>query len=84
MSSKHDKAREERHKAAGGVRLTMRITQRSDVVLDALASFHRCTRRDVLEGLILGTIKPDAGKVVEAMRLHGLSHPEALVFLEVA
>lgn len=56
MAAIHDRAREHRWAALGHRRLTARISLRADAVLDRLAQAYACARRDVVEGLLLGTI----------------------------
>lgn len=63
MAATHDAAREQRHKDNGGARLHVRICRRADEVLDAIAAAYGCTRRDALEGLLLGTIEPGSARV---------------------
>lgn len=78
MSARHDKARETRWKKAGNGRLTMRITAGADAVLNRLARQHRCTRRDVVEGLILGTITAQVDPEVTFGERERLSPAEVL------
>lgn len=81
MSAKHDAEREERWKDAGNSRLTMRISRKAEKVIQVLQEVHRCTRRDVVEGLLLGTISIRLTAQQELMRDHGLSVEEAKYFL---
>lgn len=82
MSARADAIREKRWREEGNARLTMRISGAADRVIDHLASIHRCSRRDVIEGLLLGTITKNQipTAVSQAMREHGLSYSEAIEF----
>lgn len=60
MSKRADRLREKAWKDAGNARLTVRITAAADRILDGLAAQHRCSRRDVIEGLLFGNIKRQA------------------------
>lgn len=84
MAAVHDKAREQRWKQRGGRRLHARITARASEELDRLALAFNCPHRDVIEGLLLGTIDPkrrnDAlRKIAERERL---SESELAIFSE--
>lgn len=77
MTAKADRAREIRWKDQGNARLTMRLSRVANQQLDLIASRNRCSRRDVIEGLLLGTIAAASDSVATVMREQGLSAVEA-------
>lgn len=58
MAAIHDKAREERLIQRGGRRRHFRLSAKAMEALEGLAAIHDCTQRDVIEGLLLGTLGP--------------------------
>lgn len=74
-----------RQRGRDGLRLTMRISNAANIAIDRLAIRHKCSRRDVVEGLLLGVIdKPISDEVATAMASHGFSESEARAWLGVA
>jgi N-acetylglutamate synthase-like GNAT family acetyltransferase len=65
---------ERRFKAKGCASLTVRLSAEAHATLHALAVDGDCTRREVLERLILSA---PVGDVRDAMKAHGLSESEA-------
>jgi hypothetical protein len=84
VSARADAQREMRWRDEGGARLTVRVSGEVDREIDRLAAIHRCTRRAVIEGLVLGTLQrsPVPEEVSAAMRMHGLTLSEATAFCE--
>lgn len=80
MTARADANREKRWRESGNARLTMRISGAANHTLDHLAIVHRCSRRDVIEGLLLGTIPHDVipEPVQALMRAYRLSRSEAI------
>lgn len=79
MSYLADKAREDRWRKKGGVRLHVRITKDADDILTLLCLRYQLERRQVIERLIRGELP---GSEVVAQRL-GLSEAERLTAQEI-
>lgn len=77
MTQKADRAREIRWRDQGNARLTMRMSRAANQQLDLIAGRNKCSRRDVIEGLLLGTIAASSDSVAKVMREQGLSAVEA-------
>lgn len=83
---------EKRWRAAGNGRFTVPLSGDAQQRMKQLQADYGCTRRDLFEGLILGTIRPYSGPqgapdraaaVQQAMREHRLSRVEAEKFLSM-
>jgi hypothetical protein len=85
MAAIHDKAREDRWLQRGGRRLHTRITAKASEALDELAKAFDCNHRDVIEGLLLGTIDPKCAKAQSArLKLLQFASRERLSATEMA
>jgi hypothetical protein len=84
VSKQADARREVRWREEGNARLTMRISGEVDREIGRLARQHRCSRRAVIEGLVLGTMSQSAvpADIAAAMRVHGFTLAEAEQFVE--
>lgn len=68
---------ERRFKAKGCASLTVRLSAEAHATLRALAVDGECSRREILERLIMAA---PVGEVATAIREHGLSESEAREF----
>lgn len=90
-SPKAKRAFEVRWLEAGNLQFSLRLRRGAANKLDQLSILYGTTRRDVIEGLLLGTIKPHHFErhnsrdvelaIASAMREHSLCREEAMSYL---
>lgn len=84
MSAAADAARETRHAAAGGKRLTARVSGDAHDMLVLLAQHHGMDQRRVVNSLLLAAghtlLRTDDFQLQHVMRQHRMSRPEAELF----
>lgn len=83
MAAIHDRAREARLVERGGRRKHFRFSAKAREVLEQLAAIYQCSQRDVVEGLLLGTIDPKGAKADGARKLLQFATRERLSSAEV-
>jgi hypothetical protein len=84
MAAIHDRAREERLVERGGRRKHFRFSAKAREMLERLAEAYDCSQRDVVEGLLLGTIDPRGAKTEGARKLLQFATRERLSSSEVS